>query len=143
MGICAVSFMLLDVKSQEIILTVNFIQKLFNAIAQIWQQWQMQRVVSAAFVAVLLLTTSVDTADLPASTKTMLNDMIARGEEGRPVTSGQWQAQNEALQGNPAEQLEQIAKQSADAIDEMADIYPNNAKALTPGVDQGKLPQDK
>ena len=121
----------------------KLIQALFSAIAQLWKQWQMQRVVSAAFVAMLLLTTSVDSANLNASTKSMLNDMIARGEEGRPVTTGQWQAQNEKLQGNPGEQIEQIAKQSADAIDEMADIYPNNAKALTPGVDQGKLPQDK
>lgn len=118
-------------------------QKLFGAIAQLWQQWQMQRVVSAAFVAMLLLTTSVDTADLNPSTKAMLNDMIARGEEGRPVTTAQWEAQNEKLEGNPAERLEQIAKQSADAVDEMADIYPNNAKALTPGVDQGALPKDK
>lgn len=122
---------------------VNFVQNLFGAVAKLWQQWQMQRVVSAAFVAMLLLTTSVDTADLPASTKTMLNDMIARGEEGRPVTTGQWQSRNEALQGQPGEQLKQITSQSADAIDEMADIYPNNAKALTPGVDQGALPQDK
>ena len=139
--------MLMSVKSQEMILVVNSIKKLiqalFSAIAQLWKQWQMQRVVSAAFVAMLLLTTSVDSANLNASTKSMLNDMIARGEEGRPVTTGQWQAQNEKLQGNPGEQIEQIAKQSADAIDEMADIYPNNAKALTPGVDQGKLPQDK
>ena len=139
--------MLMNVKSQETILVVNSIKKLvqalFSTIAQLWEQWQMQRVVSAAFVAMLLLTTSVDSANLNASTKAMLNDMITRGEEGRPVTTGQWQAQNEALQGKPGEQIEQIAKQSADAIDEMADIYPNNAKALTPGVDQGELPQDK
>ena len=121
----------------------KLVQALFSTIAQLWEQWQMQRVVSAAFVAMLLLTTSVDSANLNASTKAMLNDMITRGEEGRPVTTGQWQAQNEALQGKPGEQIEQIAKQSADAIDEMADIYPNNAKALTPGVDQGELPQDK
>lgn len=121
---------------------VNFIQRLFGAITQIWKQWQLQRVVSAAFVAMLLLTTSVDSANLNASTKAMLNDMIARGEEGRPVTTGQWQARNEALQGKPAEQAKQITRQSADAIEEMAEIYPNNAKAVTPGVDQGKLPRD-
>ena len=118
-------------------------QLCFKRLRSALSSLQLQRFAAVAFVGFFLLTTSVDSADLPGSTKAMLNDMIARGEEGRPVTTAQWEAQNEKLEGNPAERLEQIAKQSADAVDEMADIYPNNAKALTPGVDQGALPKDK
>jgi len=103
---------------------------------------QLQRFVAAGFVGLLLLTTSVDTADLPASTKTMLNDMIARGETGRPVTTAQWQAENEKLQGDPVEQVERIAKESADAVGEMAEIYPGNAKSVLPGMENESLERD-
>ncbi len=119
---------------------------MFRAIAQNFFQalsrLQLQRFVAAGFVGLFLLTTSVDTADLPASTKTMLNDMIARGEEGRPVTSAQWQAENEALQGEPAKQAERIAKESADAVGEMAEIYPGNAKSVIPGMENKTLERD-
>ena len=103
---------------------------------------QLRRFVAAGFVGLLLLTTSVDTADLPASTKTMLNDVIARGETGRPVTAAQWQAENEKLQGDPVEQAERIAKESADAVGEMAEIYPGNAKSVLPGMENKSLERD-
>ncbi len=102
----------------------------------------LQRFVSLAFVGLFLLTTSVDTADLKPSTKAMLNDMIARGEEGRPVTTGQWQAENEKLQGQPAKQAKRIAKESADAVGEMGEIYPGNVKTLTPGLENETLESD-
>ncbi|MEO0770849.1 MAG: hypothetical protein AAFY72_15755, partial [Cyanobacteria bacterium J06649_4] len=89
-----------------------------------------------------LLTTSVDSADLPASTKIMLNDMIARGTEGRPVTSAQWKAENEALKGNPLERVERIAEESADAVGEMAEMYPDVAESTLPGIVNESLEKD-
>lgn len=61
---------------------------------------------------------------------------------GRPRTMGQWEAENQALEGQPGEKLKRIAKESADAVKNMAEIYPENIKTLTPGVDGGKLPTD-
>lgn len=102
----------------------------------------VQRTIAVAFVGLFLLTTSVDNADLPASTKTMLNDMIARGAEGRPVTSNQWKAENKALQGDPAERIERIAKESADAIGEMGEMYPDTAESTLPGIENESLESD-
>ncbi len=107
------------------------------------QSLNLQRFVAVAFVGLFLLTTSVDAADLKPGTKAMLNDMIARGENGRPVTTGQWQAENEQLQGKPAQQAKRIAKESANAIDEMTDIYPENAKTVLPGMENDSLAQDR
>lgn len=131
----------------------SFMTNLFSAIASkltaafqkfsaLFSARSLQRFVSFAFVGLFLLTTSVDTADLKPSTKAMLNDMIARGEEGRPVTTGQWQAENEKLQGKPAKQAKRIAKESADAVGEMGEIYPGNVKTLTPGLENETLESD-
>lgn len=117
---------------------VSTAQRLYGMLMSL----QMQKVVAIAFVGLLLLTSSIDSADLNPSTKAMLNDMVARGAQGRPVTTGQWQAENERLQGKPAKQAERIAKESADAVKEMGEIYPDNAKTVLPGMENRSLEAD-
>lgn len=117
---------------------VSAFQRLSGAFAGL----KLQSVISIAFVGFFLLTTSVDSANLPNSTKAMLNDVIARGAEGRPTTSSQWQSENEALQGQPAKQAKRIAKESADAIGEMGEIYPDTAKSTLPGIENKSLERD-
>ncbi|MEL6353871.1 MAG: hypothetical protein AAFR58_19260 [Cyanobacteria bacterium J06627_28] len=101
-----------------------------------------QGFVAIALTGLFLLTTSVDNSSLKPSTKAMLNDMIARGETGRPVTTAQWNAENERLQGEPAKQAKRIAKESADAVEEMAEIYPGNVKSVLPGMENNSLESD-
>lgn len=103
---------------------------------------KLQRFVAVAFVGLVLLTTSIDNSSLNSSTKAMLNDMVSRGETGRPVTSAQWKAENEALEGNPLERVERIAEESGDAVEEMAEIYPGNAKSVLPGMSNDSLERD-
>lgn len=117
-------------------------QLCFKRLRSALSSLQLQRFAAVAFVGFFLLTTSVDSADLPGSTKAMLNDMITRGETGRPVTTAQWKAENEKLEGNPARRADRIAKESADAVGEMAEIYPGNAKTLTPGMSNDSLERD-
>ncbi len=114
----------------------------FSKIRAAVKALQVRQFVAIALMGALLLTTSVDEANLSANAKARLNDIAAQGETGRPRTSGQWEARNEALQGNPGEQLKQIAEQTVDAVGEMAEIYPQNAKTLAPGMDNGRLPRD-
>lgn len=123
---------------QLTIIATAWVQRICAALRTL----NLQRFVSAAIAAMLLLTTSVDNADLNDSTKAMLNDMIARGENGRPVTSAQWKAENEKLEGEPGKRVERIAKESADAVEEMAEIYPGNAKSVLPGMSNDSLERD-
>jgi len=119
--------------------TVNRLAARFS---QFINSLQLRKIAALASVALILLTTSVDNSSLEPNAKAALNDMIARGENGRPVTTGQWQAENEALQGKPAMQAERIAKESADAIGEMAEIYPGNIKTVVPGLSNDSLEKD-
>ncbi|MEL7358449.1 MAG: hypothetical protein AAFN40_18040 [Cyanobacteria bacterium J06560_6] len=121
--------------SMAVTVTIQRICSAFKAL-------QLQKIVSVAIVGMLLLTTSVDNADLNDSTKAMLNDMIARGENGRPVTSAQWKAENEKLEGEPGKRVKRIAKETGDAVEEMAEIYPGNAKSVLPGMSNDSLERD-
>ncbi len=103
---------------------------------------QLQRIATVAFIGLFLLTTSVDESSLSTGTKTMLNDMISRGEDGRPVTSAQWAAENKELKGNPLDRIERVAEESADAVGEMAEIYPDTAESTLPNLNNKSLESD-
>ncbi len=121
---------------------VSVITRLAQSISRVWKALRLQQFVAIAFVGLFLLTSSVDSADLKPSTKTMLNDVIARGENGRPKTAGQWKSENKQLEGQPGKKVERIAKESADAVGEMGEIYPGNAKSVVPGLKNKSLERD-
>jgi hypothetical protein len=118
-------------------------QRLSNAWRDMGQSLQPQRWVPVAFVGLFLLANSVDSSSLNQSTKDALNDLISRGENGRPVTTRQWQAERDQLKGKPGKKAERISKETVDAVDEMTDIYPGNAKTLTPGMENRSLEKDE
>jgi len=122
-----------------------------RAVISVFQSvFRLQQWIAVALVGVVLMASgssqaapSTQDADIDSDVKTELQRLANEGEEGRPRTSGQWQAENEELQGKPGKQLKRIVRESADAVEEMSEIYPQNAKTLTPGVEDGKLPKDK
>jgi hypothetical protein len=108
-------------------------------IPQLWQNLQPQRWVSIAFVGLFLLASSVDSSGLKQSTKDTVNDLITRGDNGRPATTRQWQNENESLKGKPGQRAERITKESADAVGKMGKIYPENVKTLLPDAENSPL----
>ena len=116
----------------------NLFETLKAALSQIhWKQF------AVACSAVVILLTASGVNARSSATDPAYNEQLPPTEEvGRPRTMGQWEAENEALDGQPVEKLKRIAEESADAVKNMAGIYPQNAKTLTPGMDNGQLPND-
>jgi hypothetical protein len=117
-------------------------KEIFAKIGSTLGRLQVKRVAALLLVSLVLMTTSALAADLSPRIESKLNRLTQQGEGGRPRTTGQWEARNEELQGQPGKRIEQIGEQSAEAVGAMANIYPQNAKTLTPGVDNGELPKD-
>lgn len=113
----------------------DFFRALLNRI-----QWKQFAVACSAIV--ILLTANGVNARQIGSDPAATGQLPPTEDVGRPRTMGQWQAENEELQGKPGQQLKRIAEESADAVKNMAEIYPQNAKTLIPGVDDGELPND-
>jgi hypothetical protein len=116
-------------------------QQIFGIFKKVLNRIQWQQLAVACSAVIILLTASgVDarqTVKAPAS-----GQLPPTAAVGRPRTMGQWEAESESLEGQPGKQLKRIAKESADAVKNMAEIYPQNAKTLTPGIDNGALPND-
>ncbi|WP_017299084.1 hypothetical protein [Nodosilinea nodulosa] len=114
---------------------LNVLKSALNRIH--WKQFA----VACSAIVILLTASGVDARQMTDKSGSY-GELPPAGDVGRPRTTGQWQAENEALEGQPGKQLKRIAEESADAVKNMAEIYPQNAKTLIPGVDDGKLPTD-
>ncbi|MBE9159363.1 hypothetical protein IQ265_21380 [Nodosilinea sp. LEGE 06152] len=116
---------------------------IFESLKKVLHSIHWKQFAVACSAVVILLTASGVDARQNASQQAKANGEIPpAGEIGRPRTMNQWRAENEVLEGQPGEKLKRIAEESADAVKNMAEIYPQNAKTLTPGMDNGKLPTD-
>ncbi|MBD1916859.1 MULTISPECIES: hypothetical protein [Cyanophyceae] len=102
-----------------------------------WKQFAV-----ACSAIVILLTANGVKAEQNATNRAYSNELPPTQDVGRPRTMGQWEAENESLEGQPGKKLKRIAEESADAVKNMAEIYPQNARTLTPGVGNGELPND-
>jgi hypothetical protein len=103
---------------------------------------QWRQCVAACCMAVILLTANVGEARQNYRGQAQGGGIPPTEEVGRPRTMDQWQAEREALEGQPGKRMKRIAEESADAIENMGEIYPQNVKTLIPGVDNGELPTD-
>ncbi|PZV02874.1 MAG: hypothetical protein DCF32_14615 [Leptolyngbya sp.] len=102
-----------------------------------WKQFAV-----ACSAIVILLTANGVKAEQTTGSRAYSEGLPPTQDVGRPRTMGQWEAESESLEGQPGKRLKRIAEESADAVKDMAEIYPQNAKTLTPGVDNGTLPSD-
>lgn len=115
---------------------------IFARIGAVLRALRIRQLLAALLVGAILLTTNIADASLSSETQANLDRVTEQGETGRPRTTGQWEAERDSLQGKPIKRLERITEETADAVGEMAEIYPQNAKTLTPGVGNGELPED-
>ena len=116
-------------------------QQIFGILKKALNRIQWRQFAVACSAVIILLTASGVDARQPVR-DAAAGQLPPTEDVGRPRTMGQWEAENEALEGQPGKQLKRIAEESVDAVKNMAEIYPQNAKTLTPGVDNGALPND-
>jgi len=115
---------------------------IFASLGKVLTRIQWKQFAVACSAIVILLTANGVSARQTAKDPAYSGQLPPTEDVGRPRTMGQWEAENEALEGQPGKQLKRIAEESADAVKNMAEIYPQNAKTLIPGVDNGELPTD-
>jgi hypothetical protein len=102
-----------------------------GAIARIgnwFKQIQVQQFMSSIAIGLFLLNTT-SAPDL-ASEQTIekLDRMVHQEDPQRPKTTAEWQQQAREVKGKPGERLERIGEQSADAVKEFGQMYPDVAK---------------
>jgi hypothetical protein len=102
-----------------------------GAIAQIgnwFKQIQVRQFLSIVAIGLFLLNTTPAPDRASKATIDKLDRMVHQEDPQRPKTTGEWQQQAREVKGKPGERLERIGEQSADAVKEFGQMYPDVAK---------------
>ncbi|WP_373539316.1 hypothetical protein [Chamaesiphon sp.] len=93
-----------------------------------FKQLQVRQFLSVIAIGFILLNTTVAPERVSKATVDKLDRLVNQEDPDRPKTTREWQKQAREVKGNPGERLERIAEQSADAVKEFGQMYPDVAK---------------
>jgi hypothetical protein len=79
-------------------------------------------------VAFLLLPIHISSANNSKAIAKKLDEVVHQDDSQRPKTTGEWNQEAREVKGEPGERLKRIGKQSAEAVKEFGQIYPDTAE---------------
>jgi hypothetical protein len=79
-------------------------------------------------VAFLLLPIHISSANNGKTIVEKLDAVVHQDDSQRPKTTGEWNQEAREVKGEPGERLKRIGKQSAEAVKEFGQIYPDTAE---------------
>jgi hypothetical protein len=110
---------------------MKMIKAIAGTITQIgnwFKQFQIRQFLSIVAIGSILLNTTPAPDMASKATIDKLDRMVKQENPQRPKTTKEWQQQAREVKGKPGERLERIGEQSADAVKEFGQMYPDVAK---------------
>lgn len=92
---------------------------------------QAKQFVAVVLVGFLFLTTGVDSGRSGQSITNKIDKVVHQGDSQRPKTTGEWNQEARETEGEPGERAARIAKESAAAVKDFGNVYPDTAKNST------------
>lgn len=107
---------------------LNIITGTISQIGNWLKQIQVRQFLSIVAIGLFLLNTTPAPDRASKATIDKLDRMVHQEDPQRPKTTEEWQQQAREVKGKPGERLERIGEQSADAVKEFGQMYPDVAK---------------
>ena len=107
---------------------LNTIAQAVIQVGNWFKQLQVRQFLSVIAIGFILLNTTVAPDRVSKATIDKLDRLVNQENPDRPKTTAEWQQQAREVKGKPGERIERIGEQSADAIKEFGQMYPDVAK---------------
>jgi hypothetical protein len=116
---------------------IKLISKAFSQISSLLNGLQAKRFLVVVLVGFIVLTTNVnaDRGNTNAVTKE-LDRVVHQDKADRPKTTGEWNREARQTEDAPGKRVQRIAKESAEAVKQFGDVYPNTAKRSADSVNK-------
>jgi hypothetical protein len=88
----------------------------------------IRQILPVFLVISLLIPTHIGAASNGKMITEKLDDVVHQDDSQRPKTTGEWNQEAREVKGEPGERLKRIGKQSAEAVKEFGQIYPDTAE---------------
>lgn len=110
----------------------NLISRASAQIASLINGLQVKRFLAVVLVGFILLTTNVDSKQTNKALTKQVREQAQKIDSVRPKTTGEWYKEARETEDSPGERLQNIAKESAQAVKEFGSLYPDTAKRTAP-----------
>lgn len=98
----------------------------------------LQRVIAVMLASLVMIGTLAPAGALAAQTENQLrnkaSDLVDDDESNRPKTTREWNAEARETADQPVERTKRIVEETADAIQDWAEIYPDVAERSIPAL---------
>lgn len=114
---------------------MNLMAGVFSRISSFLKAFQVKQLLSVALVGMILLSTSsVGSEPVGKNTIKKVDKIVHQGDSDRPKTTREWKKEARQVEGNPGERAKRIGEESADAVKDWAELYPQVAKDTVPAI---------
>jgi hypothetical protein len=110
----------------------NLISRATARLISVFKEIQVKQFVTVALVGFLVLTTTPSmAASMGRNAQSVTNKVdriIHEDDSNRPKTTREWQQEAQRTEDAPVERIKEIGKESADAVQDFGELYPDVAK---------------
>lgn len=106
----------------------NLIYRVTAEIGSWLKEFQVKRFLVVVMVGLVLVTTNFTSDRQDRGLTGELLDRVHQNDSDRPKTTGEWNREARQVEGMPGKRIERIAKESAEAVKEFGEVFPDTAK---------------
>ncbi|HEY9877903.1 MAG TPA: hypothetical protein V6D29_05570 [Leptolyngbyaceae cyanobacterium] len=113
---------------------MTLIAGVFARVSSVLKTLQVKQFLSVVLVGFILLSTSVGSEPVSKNTVKKIDKIVHQDDSNRPKTTREWKNEARQVKGDPGERAKRIGEESADAVKDWAELYPQVAKDTVPGI---------
>lgn len=113
---------------------INLISKTTAKLASLIRKIQLKSIVTVLLIGLTFLTTGINSAQADKIFTDNSGEVVRLNDAERPQTSGQWNAEANETEDAPLERAKRIVGDSAEAVKDWAELYPDVAQRTIPAL---------
>lgn len=113
---------------------INLISNLFARVSSFLRALHVKQVLAVALVGFIVLTTGMQTDRRTRAITNRVDNVAHQDDSDRPKSTGEWEQEAREVRGEPGERVKRIAEESAEAVKDFGQLYPDTAKRTIPAL---------
>lgn len=109
---------------------IHSISRTIKRLSSLVKSIQIKSFLTTCLMGLIILTS---TANYQGSDRSVSNRLY-QGNDERPTTTREWYEKARQTEGEPLERTKEIAKESAQALKEFTEVYPDTAERTAPDI---------
>jgi len=111
---------------------LNSISTAISSICSLARVFQVKHFLSLCLVGVILLTSGLSAEQKGKALTNRVDKVVHQSDSDRPKTTREWQKEARKVEGAPGKRIERVAKESADAVEDFGELYPDVVERSVP-----------